>query len=233
MAKQTQLTVSDLAVIQKFFCDVLAEPGSRLTTADIYVQTKDVVSSNLDSYCFRSSLSDRIKDGTLAGIVIKKGRYGGVSISDLAVARATVEALAQKAEDAPDEVVEEEEDEPDAPEAGIVHAGAVARAEHKANALTVHLNKKLRIYPIDKYNWAIQKLSGTNAVGEESWLSCSYHSTLDQAMRSAARSLLDKRLRGSAETVNELKELSQVVLKAEESVLNEIKTAVQNIVDQS
>ena len=226
MAKQIQLTTKDLAIVQVFLCEALAEPGSRLTTADIFQKTKDEVISNLDSHHFRASLSERIKDGTLGGLIIKKGRYGGVSIENLAEARNSAKLLHEKAENAPDELLEEEDPNK------VVHAGVAARAEQKANALIIHLGKKLRIYPLDKFNWAIQKCSGTNADGESNWISQSYYSTLDRALYGAAKGMLDKRFRGSAETVYDLKDLEMVVLCAREDILNELKASIK-VIDES
>jgi hypothetical protein len=226
MAKQTALNARDLVVIHKYLCNELGQPGSRMTTADIYLNTKDLIeSSNIESHYFRTSLSERIKDGTLAGIIIKKGRYGGVLVSDLPSAQEAIPGLEQAA-NAPPELVSEEATK--AP----VHS-AVARNAHKEDAFEILLPGKMRIYPVDKRNWAVQHQTGIAESGEPVWHSLAYLNTLDEACRSAARRLLDHKLRTAAITVQDLHVVSNTVKKAAEEILNAINSLPRNPLDKS
>jgi len=215
MSKQTQLTINDLVVIQKFLCKTLAEPGSRVTSSDVYESTKNDVESNLELHHFRASLSERIKDGTLAGVATRKGRYGGIVVDDIDLAKETIARLEQSVETGkPVQKIKAEVP------TGKEHTGEFA--------ITVSSN--YRIAPIDRLNWSLQKRHN-NVNGEAGWTNMYYYGTLEQAVHGTAKAILDKRLRTSGEIVITLKDLETMLNNIHKTIVNEMNIEVQKFTE--
>lgn len=218
-----QFTAKDIKTIMKILCASLGEPENRMPSSDVYKNVKDQLDSSMEESAFRSLLSQAIKSGKLVGVGSRKGRYGGVYMEDLGAARESVGN--EKIDFEP--VVTPKPAVSNMDRKEVMKKAQLARAEHRANALSIKISRKWRIFPVDKLNWALQKNTG-----DDSWMTYGYYSTVPQALKGAVRHIIDKRLRASEKAVSSLDEMKNIIVEMEKNILNELNVKVEKAIDK-
>jgi hypothetical protein len=226
----SDLYIKDTLTVAQYLITKLSAKGARIITSAVYDALKDSLQP-MDEVSFKMAFSKAIHDNTLAGFTVKKGRFGGIFLTDMAVAKDTVAKLeAGCVNAAPPEAPTEKTRKPRAPKAET-NSDNSAEADPedaidvdgmKSDCLTIRLTQTLRISP-DKYNWCLQKLVGTDDSGEETWQGTAYWSTLDQALNGVARKILDKKLKLSATVVSDLNLVAGIVRDCQREIMEEIK----------
>ncbi len=108
--------------------------------------------------------------------------------------------------------------------------GRRKRAETRASRTPLMLTKNIRLYPTDKRNWSLQKLSAADGE-EENWISEYHFPKLKDALRAVASRLVDRSLRGISTDPVKFRELADLIEEAENNVLAAIGNLAENFID--
>ena len=194
--KDIKALETHLEIIQKFVDENIVQKNKAMPSAQIYSGLSSSL-PNIDESLFKRSFSLNVKEGNIKGIVGAK--------------RAGFKPINEKENEVEDDV----NDTLPAP------PPITTDDEHKT---CIAITKSLRLYGVDKRNWALQKVQDT--AGGRVWLSQNYWPTLDCALKGVARFLLNKEIKGSKLNTNDIKDVVKCIHEAENRIHERLSSLV-------
>jgi hypothetical protein len=188
--------MSNLTLVQKTLETVLHDQNPRITSDDLYTKVKGQLDETLSSpVYFKQALGKWFKEGALVGFESRLGRTGGIYRVGVGNMRATPKTEENQVKTAPKAVVEtvSEDNSPAAMNedvsSSLVEDAEEEKEEEEKESFdgAIMLPLGLRIIKSGR-NWTIQKLSG------ELWQGKYYYPTAAQALRGAARIIMNKEM---------------------------------------
>lgn len=187
--------MSNLALVQKTLETVLHDQNPRITSDDLYAKVNGQLDDTLSTpVYFKQALGKWFKEGALVGFESRLGRTGGIYRVGVSNMRTTPKTDENQVKTAPKAVVEtvvnpSSEENSTAAMNEDVSGSLVEDAEEEKESFggAIMLPLGLRIIKSGR-NWTIQKLSG------ELWQGKYYYPTAAQALRGAARIIMNKEM---------------------------------------
>ena len=191
----------DMDVIQAFI-DKNFIGSFKMSSPNILEAIKGSISVDLDKARFAILFRELILCGELVNIKSQGKGYVG---SDVKVEPKKVKDRPKKADPIRRTVSKKVKPEPE-----------VIFDEKEISGCVLQVTNKLRIYPIERGNWALQKLS--TSTGEPIWVSKRYWCDLGSAINGVAKYLVTQKLHNTKINVKTLKEMSELAFKIEREV---------------
>lgn len=150
---------------------------------------------SLDDIQFKAQMSKWLHDGiTFPQFVFRKGPMGGVY---------PINSEVEKFVRTPRSVEVESED-------GELEGGEV-------ESFTIHISPTLQITQSNSLNWTIQKKSG------DTWMNHFYHPTLDSALNSVSKHIINGEFKMASSTAIQLKDLASMIQQMESRLTDKLK----------